>query len=76
MDPSWFDIKRILRRHADMAEGSRLSYTQVDNKVNQVDNKLNGHEQIILALLHRVEDLEKEQHETSEPKQAVGKLMQ
>jgi hypothetical protein len=64
MDPSWFDIKRILRRHEDMAERSRLSYTQVDNKVNQVDNKVNGHEQIILVLLHRVEDLEQEQHET------------
>ena len=60
MDPSWFDIKRILRRHEDMAERNRLSYTQVDNKVNQVDNKVNGHEQIILALRHRVEDLEKE----------------
>jgi hypothetical protein len=75
MDPSWFDIKRILR-HGDMAERSRLSYTQVDNKVNQVDNKLNGHEQIILALLHRVEDLEQEKHETGEPKQVVGTLVQ
>jgi hypothetical protein len=72
MDPSWFDIKRILRRHEDMAKRSRLSYTQVDNKVNQVDNKVNGHEEIILVLLPRVEDLEQEQHETCEPKQAVG----
>jgi hypothetical protein len=76
MDPSWSDIKRILRRHEDMAEGSRLSYIQVDNKVNQVDTKVNGHEQIILELLQRVEDLEQERHETGDLKQVVGTLMQ
>lgn len=59
-----------------MTKRSRLNYAQVDDKVNQVGNKLNGHEQIILVLLHRVEDLEKEQHETSELKQVVGTLMQ
>jgi hypothetical protein len=52
MDPSWSSIKRILRRHEDMTKRSRLNYAEVDGKVNQVGNKLNGHEQIILALLH------------------------
>ena len=35
-----------------------------------------GHEQIIMVMLHWVEDLEQEQHETSELKQVVGTLMQ
>jgi len=35
-----------------MTKRSRLNYVEVDGKVNQVGNKLNGHEQIILALLH------------------------
>jgi hypothetical protein len=46
MDPSWSSIKIILRRHEDMTKRSRLNYAQVDDKVNQVGNKLNGHEQI------------------------------
>jgi hypothetical protein len=69
MDPSWCDIKRILHRHEDMAEGSRLSF-------NQVDNKVNGHEQIILALLHRVEILEQERQKKNDLEQTVGTLMQ
>jgi len=76
MDPSWSSIKIILRRHEDMTKRSVLNYAQVDGKVNQVGNKWNGHEQIILAFLHWVEDLEQEQHETSELKQVVGTLMQ
>jgi hypothetical protein len=76
MDPSCSDIKRILRRHEDMAEGSILSYIQVDSKVNQVDIKVNGHEQIILVLLQQVEDLEQDKHETDDLKQVVGTLMQ
>lgn len=44
MDPSWSDIKRILRRHKDMAEGSRVNF-------NQVISKVSGIEQLIMTLL-------------------------
>jgi hypothetical protein len=69
MDPSWSDIEIILQRHEDMAEGSRLIY-------NQVDNEVNGHEQIILALLHRVETLEQERKTIVYLEQVVGTLIQ
>jgi hypothetical protein len=76
MDPSWTDIKTILRRHEDMAEGSRLSYIQVDSKVHQVDTKVNGQEQKIVELLQRVEDLEQERHERGDLKQVVRTLLE
>jgi hypothetical protein len=60
MDPSWSDIKKILRRHEDMAENSRVSYNQIDSKVNKVDSKVIDHEQITLTLLQRVQVLEQE----------------
>jgi hypothetical protein len=50
MDPSWMDIKRILRMYKEMVEGSRLSYIQVDSKGTQIDIKVNKQEQIILEL--------------------------
>jgi hypothetical protein len=52
-----------------MAEGSRLSF-------NQVDNKVSGHEQIIMTLLQRVETLEQERQRTNVLEQTVGTLLQ
>lgn len=52
-----------------MVEGSRLSF-------NQVDSKVNGHKQIILALLHWIEILEQERQNTNDLEQTVGTLMQ
>lgn len=44
MDPSWSNIKHILRRHEDMAEGSRVNFNQVISKVSSI-------EQLIMTLL-------------------------
>jgi hypothetical protein len=59
-----------------MVEGSGLHYIQVGNKENKVEIKLNGYKQTILVLLHQVEYLEQEKHETSDLKKVVGTLMQ
>jgi cob(I)alamin adenosyltransferase len=43
---------------------------------NQVDNKVSGHEQIIMTLLQRVENLEQERQRTNILEQTVGMLLQ
>jgi hypothetical protein len=53
MDPSWSDIKHILRRHEDMVEGNKLNFSQLSRIVaNQ--------EQINVSLLQKIEMLEQE----------------
>lgn len=66
MDPSRRDIKR---RHEDMAKGSRVNF-------NQVIIKVSGIEQLIMALLQRIETLEQERQRTSALEQTVVALLQ
>lgn len=57
-----------------MADGNRVSYTQIDSKVKKVDNKVIGHEQIFLTLLQRVEVLEQERKEVAKLKHLLELL--
>jgi hypothetical protein len=53
MDPSWSDIKRILHKHEDMAEGSRLNFSQLSRTI--VNQK-----RINVSLLKKIKKLEQE----------------
>jgi hypothetical protein len=53
MDPSWSEIKRILRRHEDIFEGSRNQNGEFAVKFNNIEHMVN-------ALFHIIDNLEQE----------------
>jgi hypothetical protein len=53
MDPSWSDMKHILRRREEIVEGNRVNFRQVLVKISEI-------EQIVTTLLQCMDNLELE----------------
>lgn len=69
MEPSWSEIKRILRRLEDIVEGIRVQF-------NEISTKLNNLEQMVNALLQPIDSLELERQRTSALEQTIAVLLQ
>jgi hypothetical protein len=69
MDPSWSENKRILRRHEDIFEGSRVQIREFSAKVNNLEHMVN-------ALFHQMDLLEHKRQRTIVLEQTVAMLLQ
>ena len=69
MEPSWSEIKHILRRHEDIFEGSK-------SQIGEFVVKFNNMEQMVIVLFHRTNSLDQERHRTFALEQKVAMLLQ
>jgi hypothetical protein len=69
MDPSWSEIKRIMRRHEDIFEGPRMQLREYTANFKNVD-------QMIKALFQRTKSFEKESQQTSALEHTIAMLLQ
>jgi hypothetical protein len=69
MDPSWSEIKHILRRHEDIFEGSII-------QIGEFATKFNNIEQMVNSLFHVTKTLEQERQRICALKKMVEILLQ
>jgi D-hexose-6-phosphate mutarotase len=69
MDPSWSEIKKIMRRHEDIFEGSWMQIMDYAIKFNNVDQMIN-------ALFQRTDSLEKESQQITSLDHTITMLLQ
>jgi molecular chaperone GrpE (heat shock protein) len=69
MDPLWSEIKRILKIHEDIFEGSRVQLKEYAANFKNVD-------EMMKAIFQRIESFEKESQRTFSLEHTVAMLLQ